>query len=102
MIPVSPVFLDTEAIEVIHGGAGYRPLQALPSTPGNGDRRITIRYALDEEERQALLNGADLMFSITTFGAALQPVFPWICGRGTYHDADPVVAEIVGVRQEKK
>lgn len=48
----------------------------LPSVVDRSQREnpVYTRWQLTDEERQQLLNGADIFLSLWTFGAPLQPV----------------------------
>jgi hypothetical protein len=74
MMPVSPVLPGSEPIEIILGKdqPEYIPLPAVYlDTPA---RPMITRFRLDEEERAAIANGADIVLQQLTFRNPFQPV----------------------------
>lgn len=67
----------------------YNPLPARVSDDGLGV--VTTRWQLTEDERKALIAGADIQLRVMTFGQALQPVYLWVAG--TDPDEDPPSAD---------
>lgn len=77
MIPVDP----GEAYgELKVYGAGQPEYHPLVGRVYPGGHVLLTKWHLDEDERRAILDGADLFLHILTFGYALQPVSLWIEG----------------------
>jgi hypothetical protein len=79
---VSPVWTDEEVpIEVVIAldQAQYVPIIVLPICYQDGTRALAVRFRLSEEEKQAILNGADIIFTELTFGGRFSPVAAHIC-----------------------
>ena len=98
MKSVSPVFEDLAQHEMEIGGPTYETLHAVLSQ--DNERRVTVRFELDEAERQAIANGADLLLTVLTFGNRLQPICPWVADRGTVVQSPQreLIEEIVGIK----
>jgi hypothetical protein len=73
MKPVSPVMPGSEGIEVIYAKdqPEYIPLPAVHlDTPS---RPIVSRWRLDNDEREAIASGADIVLTLLSFGMPLTP-----------------------------
>lgn len=68
------VFAGLEQKEIVYAEnqPEYIPLRALVSS--GYDRRVISRWTLTEEQRKAILNGADIYLELSTFGQPLQPI----------------------------
>lgn len=51
----------------------YKPLRCLVDD-SRGDRRVTSRWTLTEEQRKAVAEGADIYLTLLTYGNPLQPI----------------------------
>lgn len=73
-----PVVEGREAEEVVFAKdqPEYIPLRTLvyETYPGSKDIRVISRWTLTPEQRQAVLDGADIYLTCLTFGRPLQPV----------------------------
>ncbi len=73
MLPKSPV-LTEEFVpnEIVYAKdqPQYTPLPVLRNEAGI----VLSRWTLTDDEREAILAGADIMLSVHTFGGPLQPV----------------------------
>lgn len=69
-----PVFEGLENREVVYAKdqSEYLPLRALVSTELSG--RVTTRWALTDEQRKAIADGADIFLMLLTFSQPLQPI----------------------------
>jgi hypothetical protein len=67
---------ESEEIVFAENQPQYIPLRALvyETYPSSGDVRVMSRWTLTPEQRQAVLNGADIYLTCLTFGRPLQPV----------------------------
>ena len=74
MTPVSPVMPGSESIEIVLGREQpqYIPLPAVYLD--NPARPMITRWRLSNEERDALLLGADIVLTQLTFENPFQPV----------------------------
>lgn len=73
MEPISPVLtpeFSPHEIVFAKDQPQYKPLPALVSKTGV----VLTRWHLTDSERDAVLSGADILLSISTFGNPLQPV----------------------------
>jgi hypothetical protein len=90
MKPVSPVMPGSAPIEIILGAGQpeYDPLPAVYlDTP---ERPMVTRFELTEEERAAIVCGADIVMTQLTFRNPFQPVNLQIC----YRDQMPQIVEL--------
>lgn len=69
-----PVFPGLEQQEVVYAAnqPQYTPLRTLVSA--GIEKKVLSRWALTEEQRKAVADGADIFLQLHTFGAPLQPV----------------------------
>ena len=67
---------ESEEIVFAENQPQYIPLRALvyETYPSSGDVRVMSHWTLTPEQRQAVLNGADIYLTCLTFGRPLQPV----------------------------
>lgn len=74
MTPVSPVMPGSEPIEIVLGKdqPQYDPLPAVYLDTSS--RPMITRWRLDEAEREAIANGADIVLQQLTFQQPFQPV----------------------------
>jgi hypothetical protein len=74
MTPVSPVMPGSESIEIVlgEGQPEYIPLPAV--FVDSEERPMVTRWRLDEDERAAIANGADVVLQQLTFRQKFQPV----------------------------
>jgi len=74
MNPASPVMPGSEHIEVVFGKdqAEYDPLPAVYLDTVS--RTVVTRWRLNDEERMAIANGADIVVQVLTFQQPLQPI----------------------------
>jgi len=72
--PVSPVMPGSEPIEIVLGKdqPQYDPLPAVYLDTSS--RPMITRWRLDEAEREAIANGADIVLQQLTFQQPFQPV----------------------------
>lgn len=77
MIPVDP---GEDFGELRVYGAGQEEYHPLVSRVYPGGHAMLTKWHLSEDDRRAILDGADLYLHIMTFGRALQPVGLWIAG----------------------
>jgi len=70
-----PVIEGREAEEVLYAKdqPQYKPLRCLVDD-SRGDRRVTSRWTLTEEQRKAVAEGADIYLTLLTHGNPLQPI----------------------------
>ena len=67
-----PVFDGTDEVIFAKDQPPYVPLRChVGPTP---ERRVTSRWSLTEEQRKAVLDGADIYLTLLTFGDPLQPI----------------------------
>lgn len=82
MNSVSPVFTEKE-MEVERVIAldqpEYIPLIVLPIIYEDGIQASVVRFRLTEEERIAILDGADIILTQLTFGGAFKPIHITTC-----------------------
>lgn len=77
MIPIDPGE-DYGALRVYgEEQPDYKPLVGRQTPQGYA---LITKWHLSEEDRRAVLDGADLFLHILTFGRPLQPVSLWIEG----------------------
>ena len=76
MKPIDP---GAEYGELRVYGAGQPEYAPLVARTLNGHAILT-KWHLSEDERRAILDGADLLLHVLTFGHAAQPVSLWIEG----------------------
>lgn len=84
MTPVSPVLPGSSAIEIVlgKGQPQYVPLPAVYlDTPA---RPMITRFRLNDEERAAIAEGADIVLQQLTFGTPFQPVNLQAVARGEF------------------
>ncbi len=76
---ITPVILGHESKEKNWGGEGYvtAPGYAGQTEVGQAQGRYTFRVRLSGDELEAVLNGADIMLTVLTFGRPLQPFLVW-------------------------
>lgn len=69
-----PVFQGGDETEVVFAKnqPEYIPLRC--SVGPMPERRCTSRWTLTDEQRQAILDGADIYLTLLTFGGPLQPI----------------------------
>lgn len=69
-----PVFEGLEHAEVVYAKnqPEYLPLRSLVSD--GRECRVISRWALTDEQRKDIANGADIFLMLLTFGAPLQPI----------------------------
>jgi hypothetical protein len=82
MDSVSPVWTEEEVpIELVVAldQTEYIPIIVLPICYGDGTRALSVRFRFTEEERKAIAEGADLIFTELTFGGRFSPVAAHIC-----------------------
>jgi hypothetical protein len=74
MTPVSPVIPGSAPIEIVlgKGQPEYEPLPAVYLD--TRARNMITRWRLDEDEREAIANGADIILQQLTFRKEFQPV----------------------------
>lgn len=79
MKPIDPAGAEGE--HVVYGASQpeYAPLPAVKATGPFGEMILT-RWQLSEEERKAVIAGADIELLVTTFGQPLQPVSLLVAG----------------------
>jgi hypothetical protein len=79
MTPVSPVMPGGEMIETVFGEnqPEYIPLPSVFLDQPN--RPVITRWRLTDEEREAVLNGGDVVLTLLTFWGPLQPVHLQVC-----------------------
>lgn len=77
MIPIDP---GEGRGELRVYGAGQPEYYPLISRVYPGGHVVLTKWQLSFEERQAILDGANLYLHIMTFGRTLQPVSLWIEG----------------------
>jgi hypothetical protein len=70
-----PVFEGQGATEVVFAKnqPQYKPLRCSVDD-SRGDRRVTSRWTLTDEQRKAIANGADIYLTLLTHGNPLQPI----------------------------
>jgi len=70
-----PVVEGMEAKEVVFAKnqPQYAPLRCLVDD-SRGDRRVTSRWTLTDEQRKAVAEGADIYLTLLTYGTPLQPI----------------------------
>lgn len=51
----------------------YIPLRCFVDD-SRGDRRVTSRWTLTDEQRKAVAEGADIYLTLATYGQPLQPI----------------------------
>lgn len=87
MEPVSPVFKGAEALEVTiaKNQPEYLPLPVIHGEDG----RVTSRWRLSDEEREAIANGADIMYTVLSSGK-VYPVMLYLADPD-YPLADPYI-----------
>lgn len=61
-------------------GSNQRGVLPLPARYSDDGVEVITRWELSDAERQALVNGADVMLRQLTFGRPLQPLMPWVDG----------------------
>lgn len=79
MKPIDPGSDFGGLIRVAEGQDEYETLVARASNPPQGIT-LTTRWQFSDEERLAIAAGADLMLSVLTFGAPLQPLALSVAG----------------------
>lgn len=69
-----PVVVGLESHEVVYAKEQpeYNPLRVLRSKDGMG--RVLSRWALTDEQREAVAAGADIYLELVTFNQPLQPI----------------------------
>lgn len=79
MIPVSPVMPGSEPIETKFGESQeeYIPLPAVYLDQRN--RPVLSRWRLNDEERDKIAAGADIVMTLLTFWHPLQPSHLQVC-----------------------
>lgn len=97
---VTPVFKDLKHKEtVIRGGVNEQGVEVatvvgLVST--DQTKTVTYRFRLSDDEREAVLQGSDLMLSIQTYGRGIPPVMLWHCSADVEASDIPWISEAIG------
>ncbi len=97
MLPQSPVVEGLEPYELLLGAdqPEYKPLPALRSPAPV--YAVMSRWAPSEEERRLIAEGADILLTVWTFGAAYPPTLLEVMRRS----ADPdLIRERMNLDQE--
>lgn len=73
--------------------AHQQQYEPLPSLDGPYDGEVLARWHLSENERRAVLDGADIELRIYTYGHPLQP--HWLEIQGTQSDEPPPREQVI-------
>jgi hypothetical protein len=82
MQSVSPVWTEEEVdVErvVALDQPEYYPIIVLPISYPDGTRALAVRFRLTEDEKKAIVDGADIIFTELTFGGRFAPVAVHLC-----------------------
>jgi hypothetical protein len=74
---ISPVWTEKEVeLELVCAleQKQYFPIILLPVNYGDGTSGASVRFQLSEEEKRAILEGADIVITELTFGEAFTPI----------------------------
>jgi hypothetical protein len=69
-----PIVDGLDHLEVVYAKnqPEYLPLRTLCS--GSPDRRVTSRWTLTPDQREAVAEGADIFLTLLTYGGSVHPV----------------------------
>lgn len=91
-----PVFPGLEWREIVYAKdqPQYIPLRTLVSD--GPERKVISRWTLTEEQRKAILDGADIFLELSTYSQPLQPIRMIVCD-GKTNDSCPMSTDWVEV-----
>ena len=82
MQSLSPVWTEEEVpneLVIALDQPQYQPIIILPVTFKDGVQGMSVRFRLSEEERKAIIDGADIVITELTFGNQFTPISIAVC-----------------------